>query len=297
MCSFAFYSQPSNYLGHLFHWDPRRDDTRRDSLKLALGAEFQRVYPESQTAYESVNSMARMKRIRLALFVLLSGGTLCFAQSPTAPIEMKGHRVGESVMQFLAVEKAEGNLTHCHDQLVDTALTAKVSELKRCSSSGDTGQRCYKLITDAKLQLADAEIDECVKLGAAINGGSAKLGSRVLKMPLPGSASFDHGKLVEMELSFWNLPGNDKSFAGGYDVVLQDFIAKFGTPTKSWADEFQNGFGARFSYRRASWETDTVTILLTELEGHSASSLMRDRVYFSKTAQDAAAKHQNVLDR
>ena len=236
-----------------------------------------------------------MKRIG-PLFVSLSCATLCLAQSPTAPVELKGHRIGETVMQFLSTEKAAGNLTHCHDQLVDTALTAKVAELKRCRSSGNGGQRCYKLITDVQLQLADAEIDECTKLGAAINGGSTKLGSRVLNLPLPGSASFDHGKLVEMELDFWNLPGNDKSF-GGYDVVLQDFVAKLGTPTKTWVDEYQNGFGVRFSYRRASWETGTVIVVLNEMEGHSSNSIMRDREFFSKAAQDAAAKHQNVLDR
>jgi hypothetical protein len=210
---------------------------------------------------------------------------------------MRGHHIGENVVQFLTVEKAEEKVTHCHDQLADAALAAKVAELKQCNSRADTGQRCFKLITDAQLQLAESEINECMRLASAISGGPEKLGAKILNMPLPGSASFDHGKLVEMELDFWNLPGNEKSFAGVYDVVLQDFIAKFGTPTKNWADEFQNGFGARFSYRRASWETDTVTVLLSELEGHSASSIMRDRAFFSKAAQDAAAKHQNVLDR
>jgi len=239
----------------------------------------------------------------LAAGVLLAAAPFCFSQGPTgsasatSSIEMKGHHVGESVLQFLAVEKAGGNVTHCHDQLVDSALTARAAELKQCNSRADTGKRCLKLMTDTELQLAANEIEECLRLASAINGGSEKLGAKVLNMALPGSASFDHGKLVEMELDFWNLPGNEKSFAGGYDAVLQDFIAKFGAPTKSWADEFQNGFGARFSYRRAVWETESVTILLSELDGHNASSIMRDRAFFSKAAQDAAAKHQNVLDR
>jgi hypothetical protein len=210
---------------------------------------------------------------------------------------MKGHHIGENVLQFLAVEKAGGNVTHCHDQLVDSTLTARVAELKRCNSQADTGKRCLKLITDTELQQVAGEIEECLRLASAINGGSEKLGAKLLNMALPGSASFDHAKLVELDLDFWNLPGNEKSFAGGYEAVLQDFIAKFGAPTKSWADEFQNGFGARFSYRRAVWETESVTILLSELDGHNASSIMRDRAFFSKAAQDAAAKHQNVLDR
>ncbi len=210
---------------------------------------------------------------------------------------MKGHHIGENVLQFLAVEKAGGNLTHCHDQLADSALTARAAELKQCNSRADDGKRCLKLMTDTELQIAANEIEECLRLASAISGGSEKLGSKLLNMPLPGSASFDHGKLVELDLDFWNLPGNEKSFAGGYDDVLQDFIAKFGAPTKSWADDFQNSFGARFSYRRAAWETEGVTILLSELDGHNASSIMRDRAFFLKAAQDAAAKHQNVLDR
>jgi hypothetical protein len=219
------------------------------------------------------------------------------ANKPAPAIEIKGHHIGETVLQFLAVEKAEPNLTRCHDQLVDSALTTRVNEMKQCDSRADTGNRCMKLITDTQLHIASSEIDECLKLASAINGGAQKIGSKLLSMPLPGGASFDQGKLVELELDFWNLPGNELSFAGGYEVVLQDFIAKLGSPTKAWSDEFQNGFGARFTYRRASWESDTVTVVLSELENHNASAIMRDRAYFAKAAQDAAAAHKNVLDR
>ena len=215
---------------------------------------------------------------------------------PPAPVEIRAHHIGETVLQFLAVEKAQDKLTHCHDQLLDSALMTRVNALKQCMAQ-PLGKGCASLIVDSKLQLTSVEVEECLRVASVLNGGSEKIGASALNMSLPGSASFDHGKLVEMELDFWNLPGIERSFAGGYDAVLLDFIAKLGTPTKVWSDEFQNGFGARFSYRRAAWETDTVTVLLTELESHDASSVMRDRAFFQKAAQDEAAKHKNILDR
>jgi hypothetical protein len=230
---------------------------------------------------------------------LLAASALSQASSATlapAPIEIRGHRVGETILQFLTVEKAQDKLTHCRDQLLDSTLVARVTALKQCMSQ-PLRKGCMNFLADAELQTASAEMEECLRVASVINGGSEKLGAKVLNMSLPGSASFDHGKLVEMDLDFWNLPGNGRSFAGGYDAVLLDFIAKLGTPTKVWSDEFQNGFGARFSYRRAAWETDAVTVLLTELESHDASSVMRDRAFFQKAEQDEAAKHKNVLDR
>jgi len=170
-----------------------------------------------------------MKKMMIVTCVFFAA--LCIAQ--TSPVEIKGHHIGEGVLQFLAVEKAEANVTHCHDQLVDTTLTAKVAELKQCTTRADTGKRCLKVMTDTDLQFKASEIDECLRLASALNGGSEKLGSKLLNMPFPGWASFDHGKLVEMDLDFWNLPGNERSFAGGYDVVLQDFVVKLGPPTKT----------------------------------------------------------------
>lgn len=208
-----------------------------------------------------------------AVTFLLQVLLLALQIQPSSPTIIKGHHMGETIIEFLKTENATDKLGECRDLLSDPKLNKRIQK-------------------DPILQVNS---DECMTLANALQTGSGNLGARVLKMQTPGSATFDQGKLVGLELDFWNLPGRQSSYS--FDAILKDFITKIGAPGKSWSDEYQNGFGAKFTYRRASWTTGDAIVLLTELENDSVTTKITDRAFAEKAARDEEAKHKNVLDR
>ncbi|HTS34957.1 MAG TPA: hypothetical protein VMH04_04750 [Candidatus Solibacter sp.] len=181
--------------------------------------------------------------------------------------------MGETIVEFLKTENATDKLGQCRDLLSDPKLKKRIQ----------------------KDPIIQVDYDECMSLANVLQTGKGNLGARVLKMQTPGSASFDQGRLVGMELDFWNLRGGQSSYS--FDAILKDFVTKFGAPSKSWSDEYQNGFGARFSYRRTSWTNDDAIVMLVELEHDSVTAKITDRAFAERTARDEDAKHKSVLDR
>jgi hypothetical protein len=198
---------------------------------------------------------------------LLFVGASAQEQVPT----IKGHHLGETVMEFLRVENAAPKLSQCHDLLADPK-TPKRSQ---------------------KEMLLKLQVDDCMNIANVLQTGDGEIGAGQLNMTPAGHSTFEHGKLIKMELDFWNLPGKTYSF----DSVLSDFSTKFGDPSRTWSDDFQNGFGARFSYRRAAWKTKDLVISLAELQDDSTTAIVEDRAHAEQSARDAEARHKNALDR
>jgi hypothetical protein len=191
---------------------------------------------------------------------------------PAQPVTVKGHHIGETVIEFLKTENASDQLSYCRDLLSDPKTPKKMA--------GDV--------------VLTAKVEQCTSLANVLQTGAGTIGAATLKMQIPGSASFDQRKLVQLELYFWNLPGGSSY---SFDAVLADFVTKFGESSKQWSEDFQNGYGARFTYRRAAWTTDDLIVVLTELEHGSVTAKIMDRAFAEKAARDEQAKHKNVLDR
>lgn len=200
---------------------------------------------------------------------------ICSAMSlgqENAP-SIRGHHIGESVSEFLSIAAASGKLVSCHDLLADPKLPKRMSK-------------------DATLKL---QVDDCIEIANVIRTGTGQVGSGQIPLGVAGHSIFDHDKLVEIELDFWNFPSIRSQYS--FETVLRDFASKFGSPSREWSDNFQNGFGAQFSYRRALWKTQSVIVSLRELQDDSATAIVQDRSREEQIERDAEASRKSVLDR
>jgi hypothetical protein len=208
--------------------------------------------------------------MKISLCLLVFAALSCAAQETPA---IQGHHMGETVLEYLKVENAGETLTRCHDFLLDPA-TEKLAQ------------------KDIAVKM---RIESCLNLAHVIETGAGTLGAADVKRITPGHAAFDQGKLVLMELDFWNLPTLKPLYS--FDSTLHDFSLKFGAPAQTWSDDFQNGYGARLSFRRAAWGTKDTLVLLSEMQMDSSTAVIEDKAFAHKSAQAAETGHKNALDR
>jgi hypothetical protein len=182
------------------------------------------------------------------------------AISQSAPT-FKGHRIGESIQQFLAIEGMAEQASAC-------ASFLGAPDLQKRLQHDPTGNK-------------KVMYTECMELGDALRSGVLSAKNQLL------TGKFQDSKLIAIQITFGD----------NFEFLLKDFSIKLGGPQRTWSDEFQNAFSARFNVRRAFWETDAYTVLLSEPEkfgGGAVSALIQD-----KAAATAAERkeHKNALDR
>ena len=208
------------------------------------------------------------------------------ATTGPSPVSFKGHRIGESVDAFVKAENAEARIAHCRAMLADQKTYEKVSRVNKCLSQSQPGFRCSLVTSDTNLLGLSVEFNGCIDTLTVIESGNGKY----------GVGTFESGKLVALELNFWNTPPGTHTYT--FDSVLKDFITKLGDPSKTWTDEFQNGFGARFSARRASWSSPDMIVVLSEIQNGdgSCSATVTDRAFNDKLLKYEESRHKNALD-
>jgi hypothetical protein len=240
-----------------------------------------------------------MKKSLIALLFLSSVG---FAQE-ASDFKFFAHQVGEDTQTFFAVEVARGNsiIDSCKAKFADSELVERVGKLKGClADPREMSKPCQKLITDAALQTAQIEMDRCLELTPILRGEQKNIGSQQMKLRFPGQLLFDNGKLREIEIDFASEDSpaalSMSDFRIGYDGAFRDFSDRFGKPSREWTEDFQNKFGARYTFRRAMWQDEKTAVQLTETQDGSAFAVAEDREYFAKKQEAESAAHRNVLD-
>jgi hypothetical protein len=132
------------------------------------------------------------------------------------PLKIKGVFLGQPVTDFLENSEAKDRFAQ-----FDTT---------RCS----------------KAKRSDRNI--CETLARAAAGEKVTFS---LMPELPGSTTFDHGVVVEhVQLILGTI---SDGLNGPFDKVLYDLKQRLGVPKDTTPIVMQNGFGATFSYRSASW--------------------------------------------
>jgi hypothetical protein len=231
------------------------------------------------------------------IFYFFALTAIAIAQEPL----IVGHHIGESIQEFLSAENANDAVPHCEKVVIDEKVLAQLAKNQDCENRhlltrfGTIDDRCIKLGASPDVTQGKG----CQLLLSAVKSGSAvKVGATIFHMNKPGWVSFDQNRLVQMELDFWNMPaasGVKSSYS--FDSVYTDFTARLGEPDKKWSEEFQNGYGARYSYQRAMWTKANSYIFIGELQGDSVTALLSDKSIEDKKQADAAATHKNALDR
>ena len=163
--------------------------------------------------------------------MLLAIATISTAQSPSQGPTVKGHRIGETLLEYLTVTKGS---TEAAQFAIDdcVSLLANPKTQKRYSKTANS-------IDDSDLRFR-REVDQC-SAATAISTGKTDIMRDELQM-----YTFESAKLVAMQLTILD------SFA----KVTQDLAAKFGPPDAVEDVRFQNAFGASFVHPRAIWKPD-----------------------------------------
>jgi hypothetical protein len=98
---------------------------------------------------------------------------------------------------------------------------------------------------------------------------------------LNGNAVFHAGKLDSLLLH------NE----GAFTDVLADSVTKFGQPTDTGTDALQNGFGATWQVRRATWRTSSYVF---EMQEHVGDAQNRYIIMVYQTPEFYASEHKHV---
>lgn len=198
------------------------------------------------------------------------------AGSPLPVVLIKGHHIGESVLDYLNASALRSKPRECADVLTNPKTQKRYAKRSNAFDAHDEEFR--------------AKVEDCVRLADALSGKAVKLLNGLDEF------SFVTGCLVELRV---------KSVIG-FDDVMRDLAQKYGPPDSRADRQFQNGFGAVFVHPVALWTSrHDVEIVAAELPDaveipgtfrfYPVSIIIQDRTY-----ADAREKKQqerpNSLD-
>jgi hypothetical protein len=210
--------------------------------------------------------------------------TKSYAPPPPIPAtDVKGHKIGESVAQFLEEAGTPYLLDRCHE------LPA-ASEVERARERSDRGYDhaldgtiLHKQTKEEREQRKAAQklgldLYICSNLVAAANGQRAEMDI----VNLLYQATFDGGALIRVDIP--ELPG-------GFRDLLQDLEDKYGRPKATTSEELQNAYGATFTVGRAFWQMpDGVQILAAEHVNFESGSGYRRTISVVLATKDEAIR-------
>jgi len=178
-----------------------------------------------------------MKSLLMVLTLLISYGR-AYAQQVT---EVKGHKMGESITQFISESNIPNLLVQCH-QLPMASQNELARE--RDDNGYDSPHKQTKEEQQQKKAAArlDLDLQLCASALLAERGFRASL---VLDMPNQsgGTGTFQDGNLALVEMEF-----------DGLAELLPSLEEKYGKPTTTFSEPLQNAYGATFDAGRAGWQ-------------------------------------------
>jgi hypothetical protein len=163
------------------------------------------------------------------------------------PPSIKGHFLGESISTF-----GQGSGQPSIFETCKNKLSEPVPKKKR-----DNGMLSVK---DLELKRRAQEREQCEVFLRAVNSGD-RLEEVIVPGTSLGRATFNKNVLVKLSMdvaedSMLNVMRThaDQVIPPSYDEVLNDLIKKIGQPTNQTDYPAQNGYGAIFHHRLATWE-------------------------------------------
>jgi len=167
-----------------------------------------------------------------------------FSAAQHKDFTLKGHTFGEPFAEFWTKTTDSNPLATCAD----------LSHRK----PGSFASYSQKLDREAALRRCDV-------IKSASQGARSNFFVKEL-----GEVQFDDGKLVGMRLSFMN---SLKQEQVPFVKIREDAVQTYGPPTEEGNLDWQNGFGATFHPRYATWNLDLVVITIEE----SPKTIVSDR--------------------
>ena len=214
-------------------------------------------------------------------------------KAPFVATEIMGHKMGESVSQYVAEAGYPNFLNQCH-QLPAASQNELVRESEDYGYSFDE-----KVTKEEKLEWKAAErlhldLRLCANAMLAERGQRGRLVKdfRQIGGAGGGTATFDGGKLVRFEVTM-----NDMA------KVLPSLTEKYGQPTATSSVDLQNAYGATFTAGRAMWEMPDGTKILAieDVEFSSTTGYFRstDITFLTKeeaSREESRSKTPNPFD-
>jgi hypothetical protein len=220
-----------------------------------------------------------------AVFTLLVLAMTIVCTAQTTIPTIKGHKLGETLQQFIA---ESNNVTR--------------EEMQKCQAGSPTlkedkefAKRCEEFLQTLNTSPVNGTF-QCAGSPEG-KGYTAEFtrsfidGANTACFELLGKVTFENDRLVKFDLNFSNHP---------WEEVLPDIITKFGKPTATHVDAWQNGYGAKFDLRTATWITHEYVVVASERLNLPYSLVMlmgaqiTDHKYFEE--QQAKNAHGSVLD-
>lgn len=199
------------------------------------------------------------------------------APKSVPPVEINGHHIGETLLQFMVAEGTPQKFQECATLVLDPST-----------------KKHYKAdpnYWDDKGLVFKSRVDECVNLADGLKGKAIVLSSSKSK----GRLTFADNKLVKISLVFAERPAGlaADGILGpslSFDDLIHDLTAKFGPPDTIGQRQMQNGFGGIFTFPVATWTSrPDVTIYATQDRGETAtyysSVLIEERAYGERMVQ------------
>lgn len=206
-----------------------------------------------------------MNRIVLALALLTASPA--FAQTADhdpAPVEVKGHTMGETLNAYLSKEGRDPEINTCQSLTQNPKDKEAHKEAKKLKL---TPQACQGLIAGMNGS----------RIQTNMNGsGSYCVGT------LRCGATFEGTHLVKITMHV----------SEGFAATLPSLESKYGKPVATSTETLQNGYGAKFEVGRAMWNMPDGTVILAteDITFGSVIGYFRTTDVTFATKQEAARK-------
>lgn len=177
------------------------------------------------------------KIVKITVFLALGTIFSSYVQAQTPPL--KGHIIGETIQRFLTVSD---------DLSARLAICRNLKDEKSARKQGVDWNDCQQLIGAVDNKNSDTVVSDC----AGIN--TKTFASLPACLEFSGQVDFEAGKLAAMEVRL----------VDPWENVYQDLVAKFGAPTSTGQETFENGYGAEFFGSNAVWTAQDFTMTARE---------------------------------
>ena len=225
-------------------------------------------------------------------------------------LTLKGHTLGESIADFIGrTQGGQQKLENCRTMLADSLNPSPATSPKLSERDKKEARRLKRLGIDGNFEHELTAQEHAAKVrGAAALSFCYSLVDTVdrdtrAELPLSleaddglGSteqtATIDGGKLVEVKLMLGRFHVGDSSWKPAYyeDIEL-DMVRKIGKATSEDDLKTQNGFGAVFHHRIATWDTPSLHAEVYEVDPKInepiTTVIVKTRAEYDKQAKQA----------
>lgn len=212
-----------------------------------------------------------MKTVATAVCIGVLLGYAC------AQATFKGHQIGETADEFFKIDGTNAP-EDCQAKLKDPKLRKDAEKAR--------GKYPFGSVSG---MMAMHTVDRCNNLLSVLAGKDGEIAANSIGS---GSAIFRQGKLVMLTLDVgWRIDGPPTV---EYGQVYADLVLKLGPPTEQGQDVYQNGFGATFTLRKATWATPQLRVVASEAKDHFTILSVAAPSYLQELKQKEQARPSSL---